>query len=286
MRGWLCVVFLLAASTAFAFQPIPKESARALGVTRGRAFSAGAVFVNGKYIEPPYVVERWGTGIRINQIPVTGQVIDWSEFVRTQDGVKIEKKEVLSASAPALVPQSAPVSAADSDDINASSLDDLFDDDPKPAKRKPASKPAAAVRSVAPATPRTVVTYALTGDFRANDESKALVRRVNAARTEIDRTLRTGGFICFGDSYSQVTGDRRTLLSMLESLPELLQRSATLESFRAGVRTANLVYLNEVLCEDLYRNKIDYRKLKDRRERIKSDEKWNQILEDVSQPIF
>lgn len=279
----------LAALTGEAFQPIPKEGAKALGVTRGKPFSAGAVFINGKYIEPPYVVERWGTGVRINREQVTGQIVDWNEFLKTQDGVKVSTSEVAPATPAVQSPASAPVPApAADDDIDASSLDDLFDDDPKPKKRKPAgiARTPVLARPANPVVPKTVVTYALDGEFKPNDESKALVKRINAARTEIDRILRTGGFICFGDSYSRVTGDKRTLRRLLETLPELEQRSATLESFRAGVRAAGLVYLNEVLCEELFRNRVDYRKLQDRRGKIRSDEEWNKVLEDVSNPIF
>ena len=280
----LFVASAMACGSLFAFQPIPKEGAKALGVTRGKPFSAGAVFINGKYIEPPYVVERWGTGIRINKEPVTGQVVDWNEFLKTQEGVKVEKKTETVPVAP-VVQQAAPVVENVVKDVDSSSLDDLFDDDPKPVKRKSDSS----VRSstvARPPVPRTVVSYALDGEFKANDASKALVGRINETRTEIDRILRAGGFICFGDSYSRVTGDKRTLLSMLEALPELQQRSSSVDVFRAGVRSAGLVYLNEVLCEDLFRNRIDYRKLKERRERIKSDQKWSQILEDVADPVF
>ena len=265
---------------AKAFQPVPKESAKALKVTRGKPFSSGMVFINGKYIEPPYVVERWGTGIRINKEPVTGQVIDWNEFLKTQEGVKVEKKTEPVPVAP-VVQQAAPVV----EDVDSSSLDDLFDDDPKPAKRKGAS-PARSQAVARPPVPRTTVSYTLDGEFKANDVSKTLVGRINEARTEIDRILRSGGFICFGNDYSRVSGDKRTLMRMLEVLPELQQRSSSVDAFRAGVRSANLVYLNEVLCEDLFRNRIDYRKLKERREKIKSDQKWSQLLEDVSDPIF
>ena len=271
----------MAAGSLWAFPPIPKESGKALGVTRGKPFLSGAVFVNGKYIEPPYVVERWGTGIRINRIPVTGQVVDWNEFLKTQSDVKVEKKEVESAPA-----QSAPVrpvataSAAD----EMSSLDDLFDDDPKPKKKAPAAR--SVVMPAAPRPPKSVVTYVLEGEFKPNDDSKALLARINASRTEIDRALRSGGFICFGDSYSQVQGDRRTFMEMLEKLPELQQRSSDEQSFRSGIRAARLVYLNEVLCQDLYRNRMDYRKLKERREKIKSSRKWDQIIEEVSDPLF
>ena len=276
-RLLLFVAAVVAAMGAFAFQPVPKESARALGVTRGKPFSAGLVFVNGKYIEPPYVVERWGTGIRVNSIPVTGQVVDWSEFLKTQDGVKLAKKEVAQ-------PVPSAVQPAPAVEAKASSLDDLFDDDPKPEKAESEEKAAKAESVVKPAAQKA--TYVLSGEFKHNDASKTLLKRVNASRTEIDRILRTGGFVCFGDSYSRVSGDKRTLTEMLKRLPELEQKAASIDEFRAGVRSANLIYLNEVLCEDLFRNRVDYRKLKERRKRIESDEQWDKILNDAADPVF
>ena len=277
-------VFLLAAivmtmAGAFAFQPIPKESAKALGVTRGKPFVAGAVFINGKFVDPPYTVERWGTGIRINQTPVTGQVVDWNEFLKTQDGVTIEKKVIEAATAPVAV-ESVATSVKDS----ADALDELFDDDPKPAKpSRSTSTPSAPSR---PAVPRTEVTYSMDGAFKPNDASRALLKRINDARTGIDRILRAGGFICFGNNYSRVTGDKRTLAKMMAALPDLLQKSETVEEFNAGVRSANLIYLNEVLCEDLFRHRLDYRKLQKRNARIQSDERWDQVLQEASDPVF
>ena len=284
--GGMVLLFAVIAMTCgslFAFQPIPKESAKALGVTRGKKFSSGVVFINGKYIEPPYVVERWGTGIRINSIPVTGPLIDWTEFLKTQPGVKVEKKEPESEPAPVTTPAPAQPAASVSDE--ASSLDDLFDDDPKPVKPVTAPK-AVAAASAAPKPAKPAVTYVLSGKFSHNDDSRALLKRINANRTEIDRALRSGGFICFGNSYSMVQGDRRTLMELLETLPELQQRATDVQSFCVGLRDAKLVYLNEVLRWDLFRNRLDYRKLKERREKLKSDEKWDKILDDVSDPIL
>ena len=270
----------LAAATAFAFQPIPKESAKALGMTRGKPFVAGVVFINGKFIDPPYTVERWGTGIRINQTPVTGQVVDWSEFLKTQDGVKVEKKTVESGAASVAVEAVAPALKDSAD-----ALDALFDDDPEPAVSKPvrSTRPPAVAR---PAAPRTEVSYSMEGSFVPNEASRALLKRINDARTEIDRFLRTGGFICFGNNYSRVTGDKRTLVKMMAALPDLLQKSTTVEEFSAGVRSAGLVYLNEVLCEDLFRNRADYPKLRRRNARIQSAGKWDRIVQEVADPLF
>lgn len=280
MRVWLMAAAALCAVAAAAMPQIPKASATALGVTRGRPFSSGVVFLEGKYLEPPYVVERWGTGIRINGKPVTGQVINWSEFLKTQDGVKVSKSEQEAAPAPAAAPAAAPA-----DDFDDSSLDDLFDDDPKP-KKKSVSTSRVPSRPAASPKPKVSVSYSLEGDFKPNAASKALVARINALRTEIDRILRTGGFICFGESYSRVTGDNRTALKLLEKLPDLLRRSEDLAVFRAGVRAAGLVYLNEVLCEELYRNRVDYPRLQERHAKMKRDDEWNRMLNDVSQPLL
>ena len=288
MNSGLKILFFLLAlmltTGAFAFQPVPKESAKALGVTRGKPFSAGAVFVDGKYIEPPYVVERWGTGIRINSIPVTGQVIDWNEFLKTQDGLKVEKKEPEPAQKEPVQKEPAQEEAkpAPAPGADVSALDDLFDDDPKPEKAVPAPKPVEAV----PAPKPVAAAYVLSGAFKPNDTTRALVKRINASRTEIDKILRSGGFICFGSRYSRVSGDKRTLMAMLDVLPELMQRSESIDAFRSGVHSANLVYFNDMLCLELFKNRIDYRKLKERREKFKSDQKWKRLLGDSADSVL
>ena len=270
---------LLAALGAGAFAPIPAESEKALGGARGGVINSGAVFINGKFVEAPYVVERRGTGIRVNGMPVTGQIVSWNAFLKTQSGVK---KSTDGAPPPPSAPETkAPETTAD--DVDASSLDDLFDDDPKPAKKKSAARSSWQPK---PTVSKPKVSYELEGDFVANDTTRMLVKRINSVRTEFDRTLRSGGFLFFGDRYSRVTGDARTLLTMLKALPELLQKSPDLETFRRGVRDADLVYLNEIICEELYGHREDYRKLRSLRTKLRREQQWKQVLEDASDPLF
>ena len=287
-KGILLLAVALAAFEGVAFQEIPKASAKALGVTRGKPFRSGMVFVNGKYVAPPYVIERWGTGIRINAIPVTGQIIEWDEFLKTQSGVKVTKTEekVVETPPPPPPPPVAAEATAPAQEITAASLDALFDDVPPPKK---AASSAPAVRTPVfstPQQPKVTVSYAIEGEFVSNDASKALVKRINAARTEIDRLLRADGFICFGDAYSRVVGDARTAKRLMAKLPELQQHSNTIDEFRAGVRSANLVYLNEILCDQLFENRVDYRKLKERRVKMQQASSYDDILKDVSKPLF
>ena len=272
-----------AAAAASAFEEIPRASATALGVTRGKQFSAGIVFVNGKYVEPPYVVERWGTGIRINSIPVTGQIIDWVEFVKTQDPSIVTKvASAPESAAPAPAYSQPPPSAPAKSDADA--LDDLFDDDPAP--KKPATSWTPPVRAAPPPPKAPAPTYTLVGKFVKNDASKALVKRINDQRTEIDGILRRGGFIFFGDGYSRVAGDARALDTMLAKLPETMQRSADVGTFRAGIRSGGMVYINEILAEQLFANRIDYRKLQERRRKMKSDREWSRMINEASRPLL
>lgn len=272
-------VAMLVAAVAGAFPEIPRESAKALVVTRGNKFSEGLVFVNGKFIAPPYRVERWGTGIRINRVPVTGQVIEWAEFLKTQPGYTPAAVPETPPPAPVAVP-SAPA-ASSADEYDDASLDDLFDDNPVP-KKKEAPKPVAAV----PPPPKPAVALpTLTGPFVKNDASKALVKKVNAARAEIDRTLRAGGFICFGDGYSRIVGDARAATKLLDALPEIQLKSETVASFRAAVRAAKLVYLHELVCDDLFRNRIDNRKLLEHREKLRKEQEWKKMME-APKPLF
>ena len=270
----------VAAIAASAFEEIPKASAKALGVTRGKQFEHGLVFVNGKYLEPPYVVERWGTGIRINSIPVTGQVIDWSEFVKTQDPANVTKVMPDPVDEPPVPVQAAQPSYMAQSDVDA--LDDLFDDNPAP-KKAAAPSPR---RVVAPKPRQAAPRYELNGKFVKNEATKALVKRINDQRTEIDGILRRGGFIFFGDNYSRVVGDARTAESMLASLPELMQRADSANSFRAAVRANGMVYINEILAAQIFGNKIDYRRLQERRQKLKQEREWSKLLNSAGGTIL
>ena len=368
-RGLFLTVILLAAAMAQAFPPIPKASAKALGATKGKPFTEGLVFVNGKFIPPPYVVERWGTGIRINKIPVTGQIVPWSEFLKTQKDVIVETSATppaeFSEPMPNEVPdeepqaekESVPPPKEDREEPSggSSSLDDLFgaatpseasvvfvdrviaspedfgtvtdingnevtkldslkkressdDEDegddgddasepqaapepqtePEPPQEeetkaetpKPKTKPK---KAPPPAKPKTRMV--LKGAFVKNTASQALVSKINAQRAEIDRTLRSGGFLCFGDRYARISGDRAAMSRLLSALPEIQMKSETFEEFCAAVRAANLLYLHEPVCDDLFVHRIDYRALQEYRAKLRKDREWKKMMEGT-QPLF
>ena len=129
-----------AAEAKRSFGTVPKQALVELKATVGKPFSSGLVFIDGKFIPPPYKVERFGTAFRINGQQVTRQVIPWDEFLKTQPGVRIEQIEIApSAPAESAAPETAAAEAAepaDDDSDISDDFDDLFDDNPKPKKKQ------------------------------------------------------------------------------------------------------------------------------------------------------
>jgi hypothetical protein len=75
----LLAAALLAGTAAAQQLEVPPEAIEALGSTRGTPSLKGFVFIDGRYIQPPYTVSRIGNGIFINRILVE-MPVPWSRF--------------------------------------------------------------------------------------------------------------------------------------------------------------------------------------------------------------
>ena len=67
------------------FGEVPVAALQSLKGARGKPIRSGVVFVNGRYLPPPYVVWRRGTAIYIGDVQATGQIIPWTTFTMAQD---------------------------------------------------------------------------------------------------------------------------------------------------------------------------------------------------------
>ncbi len=255
-----------------AFEPVPKQALTELKATIGKPFSAGMVFIDGKYVPPPYRVERYGTSFRINKQKITGEVIPWDEFLKTQSGVRIERTETPgSPAAPAPVVQEEQPEEADYGD----DFDDLFDDDPKPKKAKKSAPRVARTRPVGPKVETKVI---FDGVFHHNAKTKAMLARLNKMRTNIEIALRKGGACFFGSNYGTVRADSAPAQLFLENMPAIMRSSSSFEAFASSARAKGIVFLSEEVLRDLYRNKIDYIKLQERARKVEEERKWNALL--------
>ena len=275
----LAVPLFAQANSKSAFAAVPKQALVELKATVGKPFSAGLVFVNGKFLDPPYKVERYGTALRINGIQVTNEIIPWTEFLKTQAGVRVEKVEPPpAAAAPAPVQETA--SAAEetaTSDSYTDDIDDLFDDDPKP-KKKVAAKPAAVKRQPKAAPPQPTTTVVLDGEFVPNDKTKAMVARINKERTRVETVLRKGGCYFFGTRYTPISVDRMPAEMFLSSIPGVMKSNTAFEPFSSAARAKGITFLSEAVLRDLFRNRLDYIRLIAREKAIKEEGKWGTML--------
>lgn len=255
-----------------AFERVPKDALTALKATVGKPFMSGLVFLDGKYIEPPYTVERYGTAIRINGTQVSGQLIPWDEFLKTQDGAKVE-------TAPAAAPASAEAEESVEEETTESvsddmDLDDLFDD--APAKPKAKRKVTRKVKK--PAAPVATTTVTFEGPFKPNDKTRAMVAKLNKIRTNTEVNLRNGGYCFFGSKYSPVTGDRGAASLLLTALPKAMKGCSDYSAFFNAASAQHISYLPADVLHDLYRNRIDYIKLLEREKSFKEERQWEALL--------
>ena len=240
---------LLAGAASPTFEKVPDAARTALKGARGKPVRKGFVFVNGHYLQPPYVVARYGTAIFVNDVQVTGQVVSWKSFLATQPG-----------GAPAATP--APAAPAK----KATAIDDLFDDG---APAAAASAPAADAGGDA---------------FVANARSNQLLKRVNDYRTDVNKRLLNGD-ACFFGRYGFVAVQQRLCRGLLDVLPEAIRDSENGAELFGRMRAKGLPYLNVNICADLIENRADYSALVERRRKEKEDEEVQKMLSNGGQGI-
>jgi hypothetical protein len=272
------------------FPKVSADAVKVLKISRGKAFNSGAVFVDGKFIPPPYVVERYGTYLRINRIQVTSQVIAWDEFLKTQSGVEkitvdpgtlTAKEEPLIEEEPI---KDEPEEEEDDVEVDISSdddLDDLFDDgDNLPKKKtKTVKKKQSYKRTVkTPPPPVAKVEYRLSGDFVMNEKSSQYLKKINEYRTRIDAHLRSGGYIFFSSKDQIYTGEYKTMVDLVGVLPNVMKNAASEDDFINKARANGIRYLPESVLALLYKNRLDCFQISSWHKRIQEEKEWKKVL--------
>ncbi len=251
----------LTAVAAPGFEPVPEAARAALKGARGKPFSAGLLFCEGACVMPPYRVARYGTALFVNNRQITDQVVPWARFLATQDGTAV---------AP---PKPVAPKPAEKEPAPDTANDDLFDESPA----TPAPAPVAATPAAAPAPAPATESVA----FTENARSKALLKRINAARFEVQRKLKEG-YICFyGSRYARVIVEPRVAKALLAVLPEAIRDAENGAGLAAKMRAKGFAFMNLALCEDLIRNRADYPKLRELRKVFEEEASLKRMLQEA-----
>ena len=75
-----------------------------------------------------------------------------------------------------------------------------------------------------------------------------------------------------------MSGDATLAKQMMAKLPEAMKSNSSAASFSAAVRQAGLVYLTPALVNDLFKNRVDYIQLVQRRKIDAEKSQWNSLL--------
>jgi len=255
---------------------VPAAAVKNLKITRGKPIRTGMVFMDGEFISAPYTVERYGTALRINGKQITGPLVPWDEFLKTQAGAKVTTSTTeVPAEAGAPEPEE-PEEELFEDDEDDDPLAALFDDEPKPKKAKPKK----AAKKKKPAGPRQVTTTKVEfdGDFEMNPACQKMVDRINSRRTMIDQNLRNGGFYFFGSGYSGANGDAALAMSLLKVLPEAIRGANSGDQLHATLRAKGFPFVSAAICQDLMAHRSDYVKLIELRKKLEADAQFNSLI--------
>ena len=239
------------------FEKVPPPAVTALRIAKGKMISTGLVFVNGKLLPGPYIVSRHGTAIKVNREQVTGQVVPWSQFVV---GGAPRPAPRPAAAAPAAPPPPPPPPS--------SAVDDLFDDEP--AKPVTSGRPAAPAPVAAPPPPA--------GDYVDTPRTRALLKRINEFRTDVDRTLRGNGVYFFGVRHAPVRVEARQAEALLAILPNALRDANDARQLQGILRSRGITLPPEV-CADLMTDRALFMKIRDRVREIKEEQSFRRMLE-------
>jgi hypothetical protein len=267
-------VFSVFVSMCLAQLPeVPDDAVEALGVTTGTPKRNGFVFIEGRYIIPPYTVSRKGNGIFINRIQVE-QPIAWNaetlKPVLNPQPKKAEppKKTAPEKEKPSLFDTTAesPALTAVPDSIIISNetpavaqvgktLDALFDE---PATNAPAGNEKNVAGSDKKAAP-VVLTQ------KQKDEIR---QKLDMIRARFELGLAQGEIYFFNHKYGRVNGTYGTAKALFAVLPEALRYSQSPQDLMARLRQGGVSFLDINTCTDLYRHKLNFTVISDRRRQI------------------
>ena len=264
MTRWMVAGLAFAACAGMAALPeVPAEAVAALGSTPGMPQTGGFVFIDGKYLPPPYTVSRRGNGIFINRIQVV-QPVPWAGPAQEEEApkkldddgeFKVVEEEKIKAK------------AAEDDDLlfgdagnadekeGAHAVDALFDDTPAAKKKEPERKPP-------PPTGASLSKQQL-------DEMRA---GLDTVRKRYETTLGQGDFYFFAQHHRPVNGTYGSAKTLFSVLPAALRASQSPQDLMAKLNQGGVYFLDLATCTDLHKNRVTFMQLDERRKQIEADE--------------
>jgi hypothetical protein len=262
----------------------------------------GFVFIEGRYLSPPYTVTRKGNGIFINRIQIEQKPVSLALFSSTDadrvtdhapaktpakksvdaDGdfevVNVAAKPTAAADPAASADPAAaaePAAAAPVKPKTVKSIDDLFDDD-TPAKPAPAAAPVAAAPAAADeAAPQPSVAEPAATELTADDvkrQKAAAVAGLERLRKGYEQALAQSEFFFFSSRNNRVNGNYGTARALMSVLPKALRYAQSPQGLLQRLNEGNVYFIDLGTCVALFKNKNTFPMLEERWAKIEEAE--------------
>ena len=257
---------------------VTEEAVAELGATSGTPQMNGFVFIDGRYIPPPYTVTRKGNGIFINRIQIE-QPAPWprvaaepaaggavapakkavdadGDFEEVGDAAEKPRPAPQAVDATAAEPEPEPGAADPAKPKVVKSIDDLFDDAP--------AKPVAAAEAVTPPAP---VAVALSPE-EVKRQKAALVANLERLRKGYDQALVQNEVFFFGQHHNRVNGNYGTARTLMGVLPKALRNAQSPQDLMQRLNEGGVYFLDQSLCSALFKYKSAFPVLEERLKKI------------------
>ena len=269
----------LAACAGLAALPeVPDEAVAALGSTAGVPQAGGFVFIDGKYVPPPYTVTRRGNGIFINRTQVV-QPVPWAAAASAdepksaldEDGdFEVVKADETVAEKTETVAEKTETAADDKDELlfgdpddgagkrEVHAIDALFDDTPAPKKAAPAPERKPQQQPV-----NASMTQQQTDELRT---------RLDTLRKSYETALGRGDIYFFAEGRSRVNGTYGSAKTLFSVLPAALRSARTPQDLLTRLNQGGVYFLDLRTCADLNKHRMSFTQLEERWKQIEADE--------------
>ena len=277
---------------------VPAEAVAELGSTFGTPQMNGFVFIEGRYVPPPYTVTRKGNGLFINRIQFE-QPVAWS-FFDTSDaaagGAAAPKKAVdadgdfQEVGKAAVKPAAPDVQSAAEKPKTVKSIDDLFadDKDAAPAAKQPvadAGEPAPlAAAPAATQPPATLQPMAKRFPEDIKRQKEELRATLENLRKGYEQALSRGEVFFFGQRNCRLNGNYGTARTLMGVLPNALRQSQTPQDLLQRLNQGDIYFVDLGICTALFKNKNTFPLLEERLQKIEDAEEIEALRKSRPQP--
>ena len=270
MKKWMsgnlaaaCMVCCICLTATAQLPEVTEEASEALGSAFGAPQMTGFVFIDGKYIAPPYTVMRKGNGIYINRIPVELPVM-WPRGGTAAGAVTVPKKTIDDDGDFEIVPagqtQATPEPAK-----TVKSIDDLFADEDEPeVAATPDETAAPAVAAARPATTQS--------PEEIERDKELAVEALERIRKGYEQALGNGEIFFFGHRHHRVNGTYGSARTLMGVLPRALRQAVSAQDLQQRLQQGGIYFLDMVICAELFKNKMTFPQLETRLRRIEENE--------------